>query len=96
MRRVRMTGFLIVWMPLLPAFFGGTRNLLVVSWPKKIKADKTPRSQFYHVNDIAPTLYDVIGIKVSSQVNGFPQDPIDGVSMATSFTDAKAPENRHA
>ena len=48
---------------LVAAHFGGTRNPLVVSWPKKIKADKTPRSQFYHVNDIAPTLYDVIGIK---------------------------------
>jgi arylsulfatase len=80
---------------LVAAHFGGTRNPLVVSWPKKIKPDKTPRSQFYHVNDIAPTLYDVIGIKAPSEVNGFPQDPIDGVSMAASFTDAKAPANKH-
>ncbi len=80
---------------LVAAHFGGTRNPLVVSWPKKIKADKTPRSQFYHVNDIAPTLYDVIGIKAPKEVNGFPQDPIDGVSMAASFTDPKAPENKH-
>ena len=28
-------------------------------------------------------------------MNGFPQDPIDGVSMAASFTDPKAPENKH-
>jgi arylsulfatase A-like enzyme len=79
---------------LVAAHFGGTRNPLVVSWPKKIKADKTPRSQFYHVNDIVPTLYDVIGIKAPKEVNGFPQDPIDGVSMAASFSDAKAPENK--
>ena len=79
---------------LVASHFGGTRNPLVVSWPKKIKADKTPRGQFYHVNDIAPTLYDVIGIKAPKEVNGFPQDPIDGVSMATSFADAKAPENK--
>jgi arylsulfatase len=26
---------------------------------------------------------------------GLPQDPIDGVSMAASFIDAKAPENKH-
>ena len=71
---------------LIASHFGGTRNPLVVSWPKKIKADKTPRSQFYHVNDIAPTLYDVIGIKAPKAVNGFAQDPIDGVSMAASFT----------
>jgi arylsulfatase len=80
---------------LVASHFGGTRNPLVVSWPKKIKADKTPRGQFYHVNDIAPTLYDVIGIKSPKEVNGFPQDPIDGVSMASSFADAKAPENKH-
>ena len=81
---------------LVASHFGGTRNPLVVSWPKKIKADKTPRSQFYHVNDIAPTLYDVIGIKAPKVVNGFAQDPIDGVSMAASPSPiAKAPENKH-
>jgi Sulfatase len=80
---------------LVAAHFGGTRNPLVVSWPKKIKPDKTPRSQFHHVNDIAPTLYEVIGIKAPQVVNGFPQDPIDGVSMAATFADAKAPENKH-
>ena len=80
---------------LVASHFGGTRNPLVISWPKRIKADKTPRSQFYHVNDIAPTLYDVIGIKAPKQVNGFPQDPIDGVSMAASFNNATAPENKH-
>jgi arylsulfatase len=80
---------------LVAAHFGGTRNPLVVSWPKKITADKVVRSQFYHVNDIAPTLYEVIGIEAPKLVNGFPQDPIDGVSMAASFTNAKAPENKH-
>ena len=80
---------------LIASHFGGTRNPLVVSWPKKIKPDKTPRSQFYHVNDIAPTLYDILGIKPPKVVNGFAQDPIDGVSMAASFTNPKAPENKH-
>lgn len=79
---------------LVASHFGGTRNPLVVSWPKKIKADKNPRSQFYHVNDIAPTLYDVIGIKQPKSVNGFAQDPMDGVSMAASFADADAKENK--
>jgi arylsulfatase A-like enzyme len=73
------------------AHFGGTRNPMVVSWPKGINPDKTPRSQFHHVNDIVPTLYEVIGIKHPEEVNGFKQDPIDGVSMAYTFTDADAP-----
>ncbi len=80
---------------LIASHFGGTRNPLVVSWPKKIKPDKAPRAQFYHVNDIAPTLYDLLGIKAPREVNGFAQDPIDGVSMAASFTNAQAPENKH-
>ena len=76
---------------LVAAHFGGTRNPMVVSWPKGIKPDKTPRSQFHHVNDIVPTLYEVIGIKPPEEVNGFKQDPMDGVSMAYTFADAKAP-----
>ncbi len=75
---------------LVAAHFGGTRNPLVVSWPKRIKPDKTPRSQFHHVNDIVPTLYEVIGIKLPDEVNGYKQDPTDGVSMAYTFADAKA------
>ena len=79
---------------LVAAHFGGTRNPMVVSWPKGIKPDKTPRSQFHHVNDIVPTLYEVIGIKHPEEVNGFKQDPIDGVSMAYTFADATAPAGR--
>ena len=79
---------------LVASHFGGTRNPLVVSWPKKVKPDETPRSQFYHVNDITPTIYEAVGITPPRVVNGFPQDPIDGVSMASSFRDPTAPENK--
>lgn len=80
---------------LIASHFGGTRNPLVVSWPAKITPDKTPRSQFYHVNDVAPTIYDLLSIKQPKVVNGFKQDPMDGVSMAASFTNRAAPENKH-
>jgi len=75
---------------LIAAHFGGTRNPMAVRWPKKIKPDATPRPQFHHVNDIVPTLYEVIGITPPKVVNGFPQDPIQGVSMAYTFNDANA------
>ena len=71
--------------------FGGTRTPMAVSWPKSIKTDKTVRAQFHHVNDIVPTLYDVIGIKAPKTVDGVTQDPMDGVSMKYSFANAKAP-----
>ncbi|QDU98817.1 Arylsulfatase [Lignipirellula cremea] len=79
---------------LVASHFGGTRNPLVISWPKGIKPDKRPRSQFYHVNDIAPTIYDLLDITPPKVVNGFAQDPIDGVSMTASFADTDAPENK--
>ncbi len=46
---------------LMGAYFGGTRQPMAVSWPKRIKADATPRPQFHHVIDIAPTIYELLG-----------------------------------
>jgi arylsulfatase len=76
---------------LVAAHFGGTRTPLVISWPNRIKPDKTPRPQFHHVNDIVPTIYDVLDIQPPKLVDGISQDPIDGVSMTYSFESASAP-----
>ncbi len=75
--------------------FGGTRNPLVVSWPAQIKDVGAIRTQFAHVNDIAPTIYDILGIKFPDTVDGVVQAPIDGVSFAPSFYDANAPSQHH-
>lgn len=75
---------------LIASHFGGTRNPMAVSWPKKIKADKTPRGQFHHVNDIVPTIYETVGITPPKVVDGFVQDPIDGTSLAYTFNDSTA------
>ncbi len=79
---------------LIASHFGGTRNPLVVSWPKGIKPDKTPHAQFHHVVDVVPTLYEILGIKAPKVVDGFHQDPIDGVSMAYSFANASVPTTK--
>jgi len=80
---------------LIASHFGGTRNPLAIRWPAKIKHDATPRSQFLHVNDVVPTIYDILGITPPRVVNGIPQDPFDGVSFARTFNDAKAKEVKH-
>ena len=72
------------------AYFGGIRQPMAVAWPKSIKPDPTPRAQFHHVNDIVPTVYEILGITPPRVVNGFEQDSFDGVSMAYTFADAKA------
>ncbi len=75
---------------LLASHFGGTRNPMAIRWPAKIKPDATPRTQFHHCNDLVPTIYEVVGIDAPREVNGVPQDPIDGVSFAYTFDDPKA------
>jgi arylsulfatase len=75
---------------LVAAHFGGTRTPLVISWPKSIKPDRTPRPQFHHVNDIAPTIFDILGITPPRFFNGVEQMPLDGVSMVYTFDDPHA------
>lgn len=76
---------------LVASYLGGTRNPMVISWPKKIKPSDKVRTQFHHVVDIAPTLYDVLDITPPKVVNGHKQMQFDGVSLAYTFDDAKAP-----
>jgi len=74
--------------------FGGTRNGMIIHWPAGIKGKGEVRSQFGHVIDIAPTIFEVAKLPAPSMVNGIQQDPIEGTSLAYSFNDASAAE-RH-
>ncbi len=76
---------------LVASYFGGTRNPLAISWPKRIKPSDEVRSQFHHVIDIVPTLYDILDITPPKVVSGHKQMQIDGLSMAYTFDDAAAP-----
>jgi arylsulfatase len=82
------------WTKQVASDFGGTSNGMVVRWPEGIKAKGEIRPQFGHVIDIAPTIYEITGIPAPKVVNGITQDPIEGTSLAYTFTDAGAPE-RH-
>ena len=82
------------WKKQVASHFGGTRNGLIVHWPKDIKAKGELRSQFHHVIDIAPTVLDAAGVREPQIVNGTVQKPIEGVSMRYSFGDAAAPSRR--
>ncbi len=82
------------WFKQVASHYGGTRNGMVISWPARIKDQGGIRSQWHHVIDIVPTLLDVSGLQQPSSVNGVAQKPIEGVSMAYTFDDAKAPSTR--
>jgi arylsulfatase A-like enzyme len=74
--------------------FGGTRNGMVIHWPKGIRAKGELRSQFHHVIDIAPTIYEAAKVPAPKSVNGVPQRPIEGVSLAYTFDAAAAADRR--
>jgi len=76
---------------LVASHFGGTRNAMAVAWPSRIAPDRRLRSQFHHVNDVVPTIYEAIGIPAPDRVDGFDQKPIDGTSFLYTFDDAAAP-----
>jgi arylsulfatase A-like enzyme len=82
------------WMKQVASHFGGTRNGLVFSWPKRILDKGGLRSQFHHVIDLAPTILEAAGIPEPREVNGVPQRPIEGVSMVNTFTDKNSPSRR--
>ena len=82
------------WTKQVASHFGGTRNGLVISWPKRIKQTGEVRSQFCSVIDIVPTILEAVGAKEPTMINGVKQTPIEGKSLVYTFDDAKAP-TRH-
>jgi len=65
-----------------------------VHWPKGIKDKGKIRTQFHHAIDIVPTTLEAIGVEPPSQIGGYTQAPIEGVSMLYSFNDANAPTTK--
>jgi arylsulfatase len=82
------------WTKQIASHFGGTRNGIAISWPKRIKARGEVRPQFAHVIDVMPTVLEAVGVPAPFSVYGIQQDPVEGTSMMYAFDDAKAP-SRH-
>jgi arylsulfatase len=82
------------WTKQIASHLGGVRNPLAVSWPARIKNPGGVRNQFHHVIDVAPTIYEAVGIPFPGVLNGVAQKPLEGVSMAYSFAAADAPGRR--
>jgi arylsulfatase A-like enzyme len=82
------------WTKQVASHWGGTRNGAIVHWPAGIAERGGLRSQFTHVIDVAPTILEAAGLPEPTFVNGVQQSPMEGTSMAYTFTDAGAAE-RH-
>ena len=53
------------------------------------------RTQYTHAIDMVPTVLEALGIEPPTSIKGVTQSPIEGVSFAHTFDDAKAESKRH-
>jgi arylsulfatase len=84
------------WPKQVASHFGGTSQGVAMSWPGHITDVGGIRRQFHHFIDIVPTILEATGISAPDMVNGIPQRPIEGVSMAYTWdkANANAPSRR--
>ena len=82
------------WTKQVASHFGGTRNGMVMHWPKRIDGKGAVRSQFHHVVDVAPTVLEAVKLPQPKSVDGIAQRAMDGVSMLYSTIDARAEDRR--
>jgi arylsulfatase A-like enzyme len=78
------------WTKQIASHFGGTRQGMVMRWPGHITDPGGVRSQFHHVIDIVPTILEATGIEAPQTVDGIAQKPIEGVSMAYTWSQGAA------
>ncbi len=79
---------------LVASHFGGTRNPMAISWPRRITPDGAMRNQFHHVNDIVPTIYEILGIPHPDVVDGHSRSRMDGISLVYTFDHADEPTRK--
>ncbi|WP_224373044.1 arylsulfatase [Hyalangium versicolor] len=82
------------WTKQVASHFGGTRNGMIVHWPKGIKVAAGRRDQFAYVTDVLPTVLEAIGLPEPLSVDGVLQKPIEGLSFFYTFNEDKAAD-RH-
>jgi arylsulfatase len=73
---------------------GGVHVPLIVHWPRRIADGGGVRDQFHHVNDIVPTVYDILGITAPDVFRGYEQLPVSGTSMRYTFDAPGAPTTK--
>lgn len=74
---------------------GGIKDPLIIRYPKAIKDPGGVRGQYHHVSDITPTVLELIGIEKPDVIKGVPQRPCSGTSMAYTFENADAPDEKY-
>ncbi len=72
------------------AWNGGICDPFIISWPNGIAAQGEIRDQYCHVTDVTPTIYEMLGLELPTEVKGYTQWDLEGTSIGYSFEDADA------
>lgn len=73
---------------------GGIADTAIISWPNGIAAHGEVRDNYVSVNDITPTIYELLDVIPPATVRGVPQKPLDGVSFAAALRNPEAPTGK--
>lgn len=82
------------WGKQVASHLGGTRDSMVIRYPRRIKDKGGLRTQFTHCIDIGPTILELVGLPQPTHVDGIEQQPMHGTSFLYTFEDPNAGE-RH-
>lgn len=69
---------------------GGVHVPLIVHWPNGGFTPGGLRPQFHHVTDVAPTIYELVGVTPPDTFRGLEQLPVTGTSFAYLLDDGAA------
>jgi arylsulfatase len=61
---------------------GGIADPCIVAWPKGPFELNGVRHQFAHAIDVMPTIAELVGIELPTEIEGIGQSPVDGTSFA--------------
>jgi arylsulfatase A-like enzyme len=73
---------------------GGVHVPLIVRWPREVPDPGGLRDQFHHVNDVVPTIYEIVGITPPEVHRGYEQLPMTGTSFRYALADPSAPTRK--
>lgn len=66
-------------------YSGGVKDPLIIRYPEGFESRGEIRTQYNHVVDITPTIYELLGIEKPGHIKGIPQKDLHGISFAYSF-----------
>ncbi|HLH27419.1 MAG TPA: arylsulfatase, partial [Acidimicrobiales bacterium] len=73
---------------------GGVHVPLIAVWPRRITDAGGLRHQFHYVTDVAPTVYECVGVEPPEVHRGLEQIPMAGTSLRYTFDYPGAPDAR--